>query len=328
MRHAAASLALLLLVASVAHSATTPVAFVYLSGSNTLELIDASYNAIASIPLDGSGPASGAVLEPTGELVVRNSQGLTVWSSNGQFERRIGATSGRRFSDFGTIAALKSGWVASSFGSDLSAYAIDGSSRVPIDTLLHGPSFSIRALSRGILVANMGRELRIYSGWPLKLVRRIAFQDDITAFELEAPDTILIATTKEGNTYPPTRPFGRVTLFEYMIDSGRELRFRKLEEYGKVVSLRIVDNWIAAAFLGCYRGPAMIRFYNRELANENRGPLSVDGFPYLAVSANHLLIAARSCMSFNAALWDYDLKWNWKSKIIDGATHVYETDGS
>ena len=322
-----ASLAFLAVLTPAALSTAPPVGFVYLSPYNGLELLDESYKPIAYIRLDGSGPPSGAVLEPSGEMVVRNSRGLTAWSKDGKFERLIASMPGGLPTDIGTLAALKPGWVAASIAWDLSAYAVDGSSRVPIATLPNHP-FALRALPRGILVANMGRELRIYGGWPLRLIRRIAFDDDITAFDLESPDSIFVATTKNGNTYPPTRPFGRVTLFEYTIDGGRKLRFRELEEYGKIVSLRIVDDGIAAAFLGCYNGEAIIRFYNRDLGNENRGPLGIDGFPDLAVSGHHLLIAARACMSFNGALWDYDTKWNWMSKIMDGATHVYGTDGS
>jgi hypothetical protein len=314
-------LALLFVFAAIlpAASADRGDAFVFSWGPPRLERVNQSYTVLSTMPL-GLGNAFGVAVE-SNQIVVRYYNGLVVFGPDGELRRTLVYEGGN-----GSMARLRAGWVASTSLSRIDAIAIDGSKRLLI-AQVNFP-LRLRSLPRAELAIGTGNALRIYAGWPLKMVHEAHFRDDITALESVPPSTIAVATARYP--YEANTPDGDPQLFLYDRRRLKVIAHRSFGPRGFINTVRFYDGHIVVSLQTCAVDKASsLRFLRRDLSDSSQEAITMRGPSTLAVLGTHLAIAERSCAFYDVGtLWDYDPR-TMRMSIIDDRVHdVFQGDGS
>jgi hypothetical protein len=300
--------------------------FFFEPSGGRLGLLDSQLRHVGSILL-GAGAPSGTVVDPSGEIVVRSSDGLAVFAQDGSLRRQLLDDPGR-----GLVAYARPGWVVTSVKGEIVALSIDGRERRLVDAA-ELPS-AVRTLGADRFAVSVGHDLRIYSGWPPKLEKKMHLPADITVVEPISAGKLVVATTASGErSGRRLATLATAALYEYALPDLRLESKRLLEDVGLAHALRRIGDELALVLLGCYAGqPDVIRFLKADLTDSSRPELTIDGPTSLATSGDHLLIALSACGTLaagaNGSLLDYDVTTRKVTKLLDGPYLVFETDGS
>jgi hypothetical protein len=209
------------------------------------------------------------------------------------------------------------------------AYAIDGSRHFRI--VSSQDRVRIRSLPGNELGVANGSELRIYGGWPPKLLHKTHFHDTITGIEPVAPSTIAVATARwlADSTFSEGDP----QLFLYDSRRSKVRARRSFGDRGSINAIRSTGDRIVVSLNFCHVDidpkVGSLHFLDRDLADASQKPITLRGAAGLAVIGSHLAIAESSCVFYNmGALWDYDPQAMRMRKIDDERHGVFQGDGS
>jgi hypothetical protein len=290
-----------------------------------LVLYSGSFKEIVDIPLE-TIPVE-AFLQSQKQIVFRSPLGLFVYGIDGTLVRKLG---GKEIGgDPGTVAPLKPGWVATTSGGTLFAYATDGHSMAVVDRLSW--IFDLRALPGNALLVSTDREIRIYDGWPLKLRSKAILPEDVTAVEPVGQNTLLVAATPNARWYGfPQRKFGYARLYVYGLPDLHLRASQSLSEIGRVLGMREIGNFVAVGIDRCTdEKPNIVRFLNPDFSQSNRADLTIEGLTTIVAVNDHLVTAEKPCaMSENGSLQDYNIKTGRLRPIVNGPQYILQLDGS
>ena len=277
-----------------------------------LRLYDAAtLRLVATIPTGHTVP-TGIVVEDDGQVVVRGA-GLSVYSMDGTPIRTLSAEAGR-----GWLARLKPGWVAATFFDDVVAYSVDGKSVQRVDSFF--VPLGLNVTPGGKLLVRSQHQVRIYSGWPLRLQSSITFGDDVTSVEPISADVIVVATSPHGDQMEePRKPVGEVTLYEYKLSDQGLLHKVSLGLKGFSIVSRVGD-MIAVYVDQCSTlRPGTVVFLRSDLSRSDLKDYDVGGTASVTATDHELIMGVSPCTSrVPGEIWEYDVLTGIPKKLFDG----------